>query len=149
MRRTAIALIILLSACMDTVPPDPAPEVTRRPGPVTEATLSRVAAAVMPMARSHCRARSSRLNCDFQVGYDPDPRVPANAFQTVGPDGRPQLVFNAALLADLKNSHELAFILGHEAAHHIDGDGFVEDRGNGPLVPGQSRLDRGSDQRGS
>ena len=36
-------------------------------------------------------------------------------------DGNPLLVFNVALLNDLQNIDELAFILGHEAAHHLEG----------------------------
>jgi predicted Zn-dependent protease len=47
--------------------------------------------------------------------------VPANAFQTLGPDGRPVLVFTLALIGDVQNADELAFVMSHEVAHHIAG----------------------------
>lgn len=123
MLRSLIALTgLMLAGCVAPLPPEEAaPHATRADAPVTQATLERVANRVMPVAIEECRKRSSHLNCSFQVGLDLNPDAPPNAFQTVGPDGRPQLVFNTALLADLENADELAFILGHEAAHHIQG----------------------------
>ena len=50
-----------------------------------------------------------------------DASAPANAFQTLNRAGRPQIVFTLALIADARNGDELAFVLGHEAAHHIAG----------------------------
>ena len=35
--------------------------------------------------------------------------------------GRPVLAFNLAFIAQARNSDELAFVMGHEAAHHISG----------------------------
>jgi predicted Zn-dependent protease len=44
-----------------------------------------------------------------------------NAFQTLDETGRPILGFTLALIADARNEDEIAFVLGHEAAHHILG----------------------------
>ena len=52
---------------------------------------------------------------------DDRPGQPANAFQTVDNQGRPILAFSLALIADARNMDEIAFVLGHEAAHHIAG----------------------------
>lgn len=122
MRALVVVALLFLSGCIEPLPPQAPPETTRRaPGPVTEATLSRVSAIVIPVAERHCRALAAGMNCNFQVGVDRNPKAPPNAFQTVDENGRPQLIFNTALLADLRNVHELAFILAHEAAHHIEG----------------------------
>ena len=52
---------------------------------------------------------------------DDDPRAPANAFQTVDRSGRPIIAFTIALILDARNQDELAFVMSHEAAHHIKG----------------------------
>ena len=46
--------------------------------------------------------------------------VPPNAFQTLDNSGRPVLIVTAPLLRQMRNNDELAFVLGHEAAHHIE-----------------------------
>jgi predicted Zn-dependent protease len=60
-------------------------------------------------------------NCDFQIVVDDRPGQPPNAFQTVDRTGRPILAFNLALIASVENADELAFVMGHEAAHHVLG----------------------------
>ncbi|NHX27118.1 M48 family metalloprotease, partial [Escherichia coli] len=57
--------------------------------------------------------------CDFLIQIDPRADQPANAYQSVDRSGRPVITFTQALIADARNQHELAFVLGHEAAHHI------------------------------
>jgi predicted Zn-dependent protease len=52
---------------------------------------------------------------------DDRPGQPPNAFQTLDSRGRPVIGFTLALIADARNADELAFVLGHEAAHHIAG----------------------------
>jgi len=52
---------------------------------------------------------------------DDRPGRPANAFQSIDQQGRPVLAFNLALIAEVRNGDELAFVMGHEAAHHISG----------------------------
>ncbi|WP_342772315.1 M48 family metalloprotease [Pacificibacter maritimus] len=74
-----------------------------------------------PIAESECRQRTSGANCDFKIVVESNPRAPSNASQSLDANGRPVLTFSVALLADVRNSDELAFILGHEAAHHISG----------------------------
>jgi predicted Zn-dependent protease len=119
MRFMSVLIPMLLVACVEVAPPQGNPTSAGFTGPVGSATLSRVAARVMPVARRECQARASGLNCDFQLVLDERGGQPPNAFQSVGQAGQPVLTVNVALLNDLENSHELAFILGHEAAHHI------------------------------
>lgn len=122
MRLLAILPLVFLIGCIETAPPSPRPEpvVSRASGVVTERTLKSVANRILPIAERECVRRSSSRNCDFAVGLDTDPRSPANAFQTESKDGQPLLIFTVALLDDLRNVDELAFILSHEAAHHIE-----------------------------
>lgn len=75
---------------------------------------------VEPIAERACRARTSR-NCDFNIVVDSRKGQPSNAYQTLDKSGRPVIAFTSALIADARNQNELAFILGHEAAHHIRG----------------------------
>ena len=44
-----------------------------------------------------------------------------NAYQTIDKFGRPVVAFNLALIAEARNTDELAFVMGHEAAHYILG----------------------------
>lgn len=76
---------------------------------------------VEPVAEKLCRARTKGVNCDFQIFVDARLSEPPNAFQTVDKAGRPIIVFNVALIADVRNADEIAFVLGHEASHHILG----------------------------
>lgn len=80
-----------------------------------------VVRTVEPVAERECRNRTTQVNCDFKIVVDDRPEQPPNAFQTVDRAGRPIVAFTVALIADAQNEDELAFILGHEAAHHISG----------------------------
>jgi predicted Zn-dependent protease len=114
-----------LSAC--AAPPVgrlalPAPDVyeeleARRQALSFMAVLRRVE----PVAEEECRARNPQTNCDFRILVDDRPGMPANAFQGLAPDGQPIIVFTASLIADARNEDELAFVMAHEAAHHILG----------------------------
>ncbi len=73
-----------------------------------------------PVAERECRNRAPRLNCDFNIVIDDRPGMPANAFQTVDNTGRPIIAFTLALIADARNVDEIAFVMAHEAAHHIE-----------------------------
>jgi len=77
--------------------------------------------AVEPVAEQICRARTRGINCDFRIAVDDSPGQGPNAFQTLDDTGRPILAFNLALIANAQNVDELAFVIGHEAAHHIAG----------------------------
>ena len=61
------------------------------------------------------------MNCNFNIVVDDRPGQPANAFQTLDKNGRPIVAFTLALIAEARNEDELAFVLGHETAHHIAG----------------------------
>lgn len=111
----------------------PLPEPTRpEPAPTSEAQIRakaevaarrflKVAADVEPVAEAECKRRAPDLNCDFQIVVDDRLGQPPNAYQTVDANGRPILAFTLGLIADAQNADELAFVMGHEAAHHIAG----------------------------
>ncbi len=61
------------------------------------------------------------VNCDLAIAVDDRPGQPPNAFQTLDSRGRPYIVFTLSLIAMARNADELAFVMGHEAAHHIAG----------------------------
>lgn len=93
-------------------------EGAQQPALSPEAFLA-VASRVEPVAESVCRSRTPDQDCDFAILVDRDPRTGANAFQTVDPRGRPIVILTIGLVAILQNEDELAFVLGHEAGHHI------------------------------
>ncbi len=78
-----------------------------------------VVSRVEPTAEQVCRQYSSHRNCDFKIVVDTRRREPANAYQSQDDSGRPTITFTLALIADARNEDELAFVMGHEAAHHI------------------------------
>jgi predicted Zn-dependent protease len=80
-----------------------------------------VVTRVEPVAERLCRDRTAAANCDFRIVVDARFDQPPNAFQTIDEAGRPIIAFTIALIAEARNQDELAFILGHEAAHHIRG----------------------------
>lgn len=118
---------VALAAC---VPVMPEPAVPAPPPAVGSAPLMPQAAArnfvavierVEPVAESMCREARPRTNCDFLIVVDDRRSQPPNAFQTLDPSGRPVVGFTLALIADARNPDEIAFVIGHEAAHHIAG----------------------------
>lgn len=130
MRVVIPAVLVVLSGCVGTlpprvptgVPPDPAAVADGRQTPRGAAeTFLQVVAEVEPVAEAHCRARGLARNCDFRIVVDDRPGQPPNAFQTVDQRGRPIVGFTLALIADARNADELAFVMGHEAAHHVAG----------------------------
>lgn len=80
-----------------------------------------VVETVEPVAEQVCGERSPGQNCDFQIVVDRRVNAPPNAFQTVDEAGRPIIAFTTSLVAGARNRDELAFIMAHEAAHHIRG----------------------------
>ena len=73
-----------------------------------------------PLVERSCRQRAPDLNCDFHIVVDDRPNQDRpNAFQTLDKNGRPVLGFNLALIYDVRNQDEIAFVIGHEASHHI------------------------------
>ncbi len=86
---------------------------------VAAANFVAVARRMEPLIEAECRARAKGQNCDYQIVVDDRPGQSANAFQTLDGAGRPVVAFNLALIAEARNADELAFVMGHEAAHHI------------------------------
>ena len=124
----ALALVAALGACEVTPvgPVEPAPPTTVQSQPTLTARASarsfvRVVSTLEPVAERECRARTQNVNCDFNIVVDDRVGQPANAYQTLDSQGRPIIAFTLALIADARNEDELAFVMGHEAAHHISG----------------------------
>ncbi|MEQ6202367.1 M48 family metallopeptidase [Sulfitobacter sp. HNIBRBA2951] len=123
-----LGLVAGLSACeaVPTTATGPVtqskPQQTSIPSARTNArNFVRVVETVEPVAERECRARTQNMNCDFNIVVDDRPGQPANAYQTVDRQGRPIIAFTLALISDARNIDELAFVMGHEAAHHIEG----------------------------
>ncbi len=131
MKRLALSAALILSACADTSAPYPGEAPFPQPvGPLAAPepaldpdTAARnfgfVVARMEPMAEAECRARLPGENCDFRIVVDTSPGAPPNAYQTRDSAGRPIIAFTVPLIAEARNIDELAFIMGHEAAHHI------------------------------
>ncbi|MFD1342126.1 M48 family metallopeptidase [Litorisediminicola beolgyonensis] len=108
--------------------PAPAPE---RPPQISPKAERRAEAAarmfvevierVEPVAEQQCRQVGRAANCNFLIAVDDRPGQAPNAFQTLDAAGRPVLAFNLALIMSVDNADELAFVMGHEASHHILG----------------------------
>lgn len=126
----AAAAILALAACETTfdVPEASSGVVVPTTGSIAanrsvaqgEALLRQVAQRVEPIAENYCQQETGRAGdfCDFrfQITEGDQP----NAFQTFR-DGHPLIVFNEAMLRTVRNANEVAFILSHEAGHHIAG----------------------------
>ena len=116
-----------LSACVvtETAPVSRTPyeePVVQRSGSQAIANYRRVSARVEPVAERACRSLYPQIRsafCDFTFQVLNDPKQPPNAFQSIGNDGRPIITFNINMLRTVKNDHEIAFIMGHEAGHQI------------------------------
>lgn len=110
---------------METAPPPslpPAPAAAPLlPVELAAENFVAVVGRVEPVAEDYCRQLRRVANCDFQIVIDDRPGQPPNAFQTLDASGRPILAFTVPLIRDARNRDELAFVLGHEAAHHIAG----------------------------
>ena len=130
-RLAAMAVIVagLLAGCapVQTSAPQGQPtQSSRAPSMdiVTPDDSARVFVAVMrrmePAVEREClQRRTQPINCDFQFVVDDRPGLEPNAFQTVDDNGRPIIGFTLSLIAATRNSDEIAFVVGHEAAHHI------------------------------
>ncbi|GGE47839.1 M48 family metalloprotease [Actibacterium pelagium] len=120
MRFTIPLLCLALAACTETT--TTGGQVSKAPS-INSTQMQRFSAVqsrVEPVAERECRARArSGVNCDFKIVIHPNADLPPNAYQSL--EGRrPVVTFTQALLNDLQNSHEIAFVMGHEAAHHIE-----------------------------
>ena len=124
-----LALALGLAGCVAALPaaqtwpqtPQPAVLAQNLPPASALTNFRAVATRLEPVAEAACRDIGRVRNCDFRIVIDDRPNQPANAFQTLDSAGRPILAFSAALISDALNADELAFVIGHEAAHHILG----------------------------
>lgn len=132
MRLIAAVLFVVagIAGCVPVGAPTPAPVagsagaaryVPALPPERAARNFIDVVAQVEPVAEAICRARSRGIPCDLQIMVDDRPGQPPNAFQTLDRAGRPVVAFTTSLIADARNADELAFVLGHEASHHILG----------------------------
>ena len=127
--KALLAALLMLTGCADIFAPQgmpvQAPDAAQTDaGPTPQQAVESFVAVierVEPIAEKLCRARTGGVNCDFQIFVDARAPLPPNAFQTVDKTGRPVIVFTIALIADARNADEIAFVLGHEASHHILG----------------------------
>lgn len=85
----------------------------------TAQTFAAVVLAVEPVAERECRLRTSKLNCDFLIVIDPNRKARPRAHLKLDKTRRPVITFSLALINQTRNPDELAFVLGHEAGHHI------------------------------
>ena len=90
----------------------------------SEADFRRVASRVATTAEEFCAEQMDLADlgsCRFSFALADDPKAPPNAFQSRDADGRPLITMTSSLLAQLRNDHEIATVLSHEAAHHVAG----------------------------
>lgn len=130
-RHRAVAAVLaaawLLGACVPVPAPTAAPaHATLRdsdapPAQPSDTSVAAVIGRMEPVAEALCRNQTRGVNCDFAFAVDDRPDQPPNAFQTLDRSGRPYVVLTTSLIAMMRNPDELAFVLGHEAAHHIAG----------------------------
>lgn len=119
------AMLVLMAGCATTTPrPVETQAQSGRASRVPDGAVlpfAQVVQRVEPVAETLCRNRGNVRDCDFRIIFDDRPGVPANAYQTRDENGRPLLIVTGPLLRETQSAHELAFVLGHEAAHHIEG----------------------------
>lgn len=132
MRRFLCLFALAASACNMVVEPasqpapQPVPAAQRQPvqgmapGEARSA-FATVSRRVEPVAERECRKRTQGLNCDFLIRIDPNAKAAPNAYQSLDRNGRPVITFTQRMLGQIANHDELAFVMSHEAAHHIRG----------------------------
>ncbi len=126
-RLAALASLALAASCAPVVTPPASDAIIV--SPAAEVDLEAQArsfvttlSALVPVAVSECESRTGPgVNCDFRILIDDRPGMPPNAFQMRDEAGRPVIGITLALIAEVRNADELAFIISHEAAHHILG----------------------------
>lgn len=77
---------------------------------------------IEPVAEKLCRAElktASSLYCDFKISLLTGERLAPNAYQTRADNDQPLIFVTTSFLDDIRNEDEIAFVLGHEAGHHI------------------------------
>ncbi|MCF6444049.1 M48 family metalloprotease [Nereida sp. MMG025] len=127
MRWIAVLSLLVAVACQP-VPQGQTPPPTQKTAPAPQRlsesqqirNFQEIIRRVEPVAEDVCRRETRGLDCDFKIVLDDNRRAPPNAFQTLDKNNRPIIVFTLALVKAARNQDELAFVLGHETAHHIE-----------------------------
>jgi len=83
--------------------------------------LASVIRRIEPIGEKICLQTSGVAQCNFTMVVDPTETKIMNAYQSMDNQGRPLIVITKALADKARNSHELALVVGHEMAHHIEG----------------------------
>jgi predicted Zn-dependent protease len=130
-----VGLLMTLGACVEPeAPKDPPKQSTS----VSNKTLGTAATApqgsvkptgrlasvirkVEPIGEKICLQSGVVAKCNFTMVVDPSETKIMNAYQSMDNAGRPLIVITKALADKARNSHELALVVGHEMAHHIEG----------------------------
>ncbi len=155
MHRIVIVLAVLLAGCgvgngrqvfvsaEDWNPKTPA---LRERAP----TFRQVSRAVGDAATDTCRRQSAGRNCDFRILVDLEPFTEPNAFQTLDDEGHPLIIFSQKMIQSTRNGDEMAFVMSHEAAHHILSHiaRQIENANEGARVFGELAQSRGEDPEG-
>ncbi|WP_170558929.1 M48 family metallopeptidase [Ruegeria atlantica] len=121
-RLICLILPLLLAACSaNSLRVQPATEWAQeaREFKAEAQVFQQVSQQVGEQARKECLRRSNVTNCEFTILVDLNPNAEANAFQTLDNEDQPVIIFTRALIESANNADELAFVMGHEAAHHI------------------------------
>lgn len=131
--KAAIAALTLAGCAVQPYPDQPGGQpgpdviINRAPDRPSGAQASArsfisVISRMEPAVERECvQRRTQPINCDFQFVVDDRAGLEPNAFQTVDDSGRPIIGFTLSLIGEARNGDELAFVVGHEASHHILG----------------------------
>ena len=129
LRISSIFAALILASCAPTPQVKQIPRVQAQPAVISTGnedltsmtTMRQIVARVEPIGEQICRDTGRVSNCDFKIQVDTSTPDVVNAYQTLEKDGRPLVVFSIGLLKAARNTDEVAFVLGHEMAHHIAG----------------------------
>ncbi len=110
MRAVKYLMLLVLSACATVDLDDP-----------LYLQFAEVVARVEPVAEAECLQERPQGPCDFSFFIDIREDAFPNAYQALDRRGRPVVTFTRPLLKEIGNVDEIAFVMSHEAAHHILG----------------------------
>ncbi len=120
----ALLTAMMLSACTTAVSDIQTVQTTRLATQAESVNgsgkdFALVTRRIEPVAEQVCRESGRAANCDFKIVIDRNPDAPSNAYQSLENSGRPVITFTQRFITEARNDHELALVMGHEAAHHI------------------------------
>ena len=153
MRHLVLILVLLLAACESpslVAVPAERWQPTSSDQQATARSFAQVSGAVADAAGRECRRRSRSASCEFAILVVLNPRAPENAFQILDEVSRPQIIFTQPMIRSAHNDDEIAFVMGHEAAHHILGhiERRAENVKESARIFGDLARERGEDAAG-